>query len=334
MIEFKEIYKEYGNNIVLKDINLTFSKHKIYGVIGKSGAGKSTLVRMINGLEKPTRGIVRVENADINLLTKEELSQKRKEIGMIFQGFNLLWSRTVLENIMLPLENVKMRKQERIERANELINIVGLSGKENFYPSELSGGQKQRVGIARSLATNPKILIADEITSALDPETTTAILNLLKEINQNYKVTIVMITHQMDVVKKICDEVAVIDNGTIVEQGRVLDIFSNPQHAITKSFISELDGAENICQHIENARIKYPHGVILKMIIQGQKSNELILSEVIKENGLNFNVLLATFNETSKDYYGEMIVQFLGDMEDIKNAQKNFDEKEIDWREC
>lgn len=231
LIELRHVKKEFsgkaGKVTALKDIDLTVESGDIYGIIGYSGAGKSTLVRLLNGLETPTEGEVEIQGQDIALLPNKELRNFRKKIGMIFQHFNLLWSRTVLENIMLPLEIAGVPKQNRKSRAEELIKLVGLEGRENAYPSQLSGGQKQRVGIARALANNPDILLCDEATSALDPQTTDEVLELLLKINQELNLTVVLITHEMHVIRKICNRVAVMEYGEIVEEGKVIDIFKS-----------------------------------------------------------------------------------------------------------
>ncbi|OZM57096.1 methionine ABC transporter ATP-binding protein [Lottiidibacillus patelloidae] len=221
----------------VSNINLTIEKGEIFGIIGYSGAGKSTLLRMINQLEKPTSGTVTVGNVDFTTLRGKQLRQARQKIGMIFQHFNLLWSRTAAENISLPLEVANVPKAERDAKVAELIKLVGLEGREDAYPAQLSGGQKQRVGIARALANNPSILLCDEATSALDPKTTDSILQLLLDINKRLGLTIVLITHEFDVIRKICKKVAVMENGSIVEQGNVQQIFHQPRHQATKSFV-------------------------------------------------------------------------------------------------
>jgi D-methionine transport system ATP-binding protein len=226
------------------NIDLEINKGEIFGIIGYSGAGKSTLLRMINQLEKPTKGSVFIGEENLTTLRGKELRQARQNIGMIFQHFNLLWSRTVSENISFPLEVAKVPKAQRQARVAELIKLVGLEGREDSYPSQLSGGQKQRVGIARALANNPSILLCDEATSALDPKTTDSILQLLLDINKRLGLTIVLITHEFDVIRKICNKVAVMEEGRIVEQGNVQQIFHQPRHQATKSFVktTELEG--------------------------------------------------------------------------------------------
>lgn len=242
MIKITNIKKTYkskdGNVNALDDINLNINKGDIYGIIGPSGAGKSTLIRIINLLEKPTSGEILIDGTDLTKLSKNELREERKEIGMIFQTFNLMNNSTVSENIAFPMVISHIDKNIIKKRLDELLELVGLKDKENIYPAKLSGGQKQRVGIARSLANNPKILLCDEPTSALDPVTTKSILELLKDINKKLGITIVLITHQMEVIKTICNKTAVIENGLIVEEGLTQDILSNPSSETLKSFLS------------------------------------------------------------------------------------------------
>lgn len=241
MIEFRDISKHFRfkNTAVhaLDHVSLTIEQGEIYGIVGFSGAGKSTLLRMINGLEKPDSGQIIVEGKVLNNLGKKELRNLRKSIGMVFQQFNLLQSKTVYDNIAMPLILNKEKSDKIDKRVKELADFVGLSDKMEAYPDQLSGGQKQRVGIARALAMNPGILLCDEATSALDPKTTDAILELLKKINEEFNITIVIITHEMHVIGKLCDKVAVMDAGTIIESGDVREVFSNPKETVTKDFV-------------------------------------------------------------------------------------------------
>jgi D-methionine transport system ATP-binding protein len=241
MIEIRGLSKSFhgagGETEVLKDISLTIRQGEIFGIIGRSGAGKSTLVRCINLLERPDRGTVTVNGLEITALSGRDLRRARQRIGMIFQLFNLLSSRTVYDNVAFPLELAGERKAAIRLAVEPLLELVGLADKRNRYPAELSGGQKQRVGIARALASNPEVLLSDEATSALDPETTTSILELLKDINRKLALTIVLITHEMAVIKDVCDRVAVIDHGSIVEEGRVFDLFTAPQADVTRSIV-------------------------------------------------------------------------------------------------
>lgn len=242
MIELKNVskvyYKKGGNVDALSDISLRVDKGEIYGVIGSSGAGKSTIIRCINLLEKPTKGRVIIDGQDLGALSARQLALARRNIGMIFQHFNLLSSRTVFGNVALPLELDRTPKKEIDRRVRELLEWVDLSAKANDYPASLSGGQKQRVAIARTLASKPHILLCDEATSALDPETTLSILSLLKDINKNFGITILLITHEMNVVRAICDKVAVIADGRLIEEGKVNEVFSSPRSIFTKRLIA------------------------------------------------------------------------------------------------
>ena len=293
MIRIEHLVKSFGDktNIIeaVNDVSLEVKKGEIYGIIGYSGAGKSTLVRLINQLEKQDQGKIYIDNEDISLLDKKQLRIRRQKIGMIFQHFNLLWSRTVEGNIELALEIAK-NKQGRKERVKELIELVGLQGKEKAYPAELSGGQKQRVGIARALANQPDILLSDEATSALDPETTETILALLEEINKNLGITIVMITHQMEVVKRICHSIAVMSEGLIVESGSVKEIFSHPKNEVTKRFVQTLDGMD--IEKIKEELISlYPHGKLLRLYFSSDISHKPIISQVMRETSLAISIV-------------------------------------------
>jgi D-methionine transport system ATP-binding protein len=250
MIEINEVVKEYpargkGTPVTaLQGVSLKIERGDIFGIVGYSGAGKSTLLRLINGLESPTSGEVIVDGKNISQLKTKELRLARQKIGMIFQHFHLLWSRTVRDNVAFPLEIAGVPKQKINEKVNHLLERVGLADRADAYPSQLSGGQKQRVGIARALANDPDVLLCDEATSALDPETTASILNLLKEIHKDTGITLVLITHEMSVVRAICNKMAVMENGRVVETGTVEQIFQSPAHPLTKQFISGLDGDE------------------------------------------------------------------------------------------
>lgn len=241
MIVLRNISKVFDNGkaalTAVDNVNLTIEQGQVYGIIGYSGAGKSTLIRLLNGLEKPSAGSVTINGQDISAAKGEALRQARLKISMVFQHFNLLWSRTVSENIAFSMQIAGVPKARIKARVAELVALVGLKGRENAYPSQLSGGQKQRVGIARALANNPDVLLCDEATSALDPQTTDQILDLLLDINRRFKLTIVLITHEMHVVRKICDRVAVMENGKVVEEGDVLSVFTHPQQPITQQFV-------------------------------------------------------------------------------------------------
>lgn len=312
MIELKNIVKTFsgkGNDIhAVKGVDLTIQDHEIFGIIGYSGAGKSTLVRLINQLEKQTGGEVIIDGEEISHLSANELRKRRMKTGMIFQHFNLLWSRTVAENIELPLEIAGVAKEERKDRVKELIQLVGLVGRENAYPSELSGGQKQRVGIARALANNPSILLCDEATSALDPETTDSILDLLNNINQKLGITIVMITHQMEVVQKICHKIAVMSEGEVVEVGTVQDVFEHPKHVVTKRFVQNLDSRGNIERLRKELKEVYPYGQILRLNFSGESSKKPILSEVIRQVTIPVSIVDSNIQHTQAGSLGSMYV--------------------------
>lgn len=311
-IVIKNLTKRYeirGNEVIaLSGINITIEKGDIYGIIGMSGAGKSTLVRSINFLEKPTEGQVLIEGVDLAELSEKQLRKKRSEIGMIFQNFNLLEQKNVLENICFPLEITGSKKREARERAKELLHLVHLEDKERAYPSQLSGGQKQRVAIARALATNPNILLCDEATSALDPQTTAAILSLLREINEKLGITIVIITHQMSVVTEICNKVAVIDNGRLVEEGYVKDIFENPKSDAAKELISGKEIRFTPLEHLDSS-------YKVRIVFGENSAYEPIISNVILKFQAPVNILKADTRNVNGRAVGEMILSLPGEEE-------------------
>ena len=296
----------------VKDCHLTIYDGEIFGIIGYSGAGKSTLVRMLNALEKPTSGHVYIDEVDISQLKGDALRKKRMKIGMIFQHFNLLWSRTVEKNIELPLEIAGISKEERKQKVADLIKLVGLEGREKAYPSELSGGQKQRVGIARALANDPNILLCDEATSALDPTTTEAILDLLKEINQKLNITIVMITHQMEVVQKICHRIAVMSEGEIVEVGTVKTIFEEPTHPVTKRFVHDVSDDKEEETMMNNLVKLCPEGMIIRLTFSTENSKDPILSNIIKQSPLDVSIIHANLSHSSIGSFGFMTANVTG----------------------
>lgn len=307
--QLKKIFTTEEQSITAVDsITLDIREGEIFGVIGYSGAGKSTFVRLLNRLEEPTDGTVFIDGREITKLRGKELRLARQDIGMIFQHFNLLWSRTVEENIAFPLEIAGIGKAERKKRVQELIDLVGLSGREKAYPSQLSGGQKQRVGIARALANKPKVLLCDEATSALDPETTNSILDLLIDINEKFGLTIIMITHEMHVIRKICHRVAVMENGKIVEQGTVDDIFTNPQQEITRKFVSQVrtKGEEE--------------GVIVKIHFENGQANEAIISELVKKFPVHINILEGKIDPRNDGISGELKISLIGNLEQTDAA--------------
>ncbi|MBB5148536.1 MULTISPECIES: methionine ABC transporter ATP-binding protein [Ureibacillus] len=324
MIEVKNVTKIFktknGELTAVDHVNLSIQKGEIFGIIGYSGAGKSTLIRLLNGLEKPTSGSVIVNGLEISSIKGKELRLARQKISMIFQHFNLLWSRTVAENIAFPLEIAGVPKEEREKRVHELIELVGLSGRADAYPSQLSGGQKQRVGIARALANNPEVLLCDEATSALDPETTDSILRLLSDINQRLGLTIVLITHEMHVIRKICHRVAVMEAGRVVEQGDVLEVFQNPQAEITKNFVMQVSDSRESKESIEHILKNYPSGKLVKLIFVGNTTERPIISYLIKEFQLDINILHGNISQTVNGSYGTLIVQLDGDSENVEKA--------------
>ncbi|MDD6203270.1 MAG: ATP-binding cassette domain-containing protein [Lachnospiraceae bacterium] len=303
IIEIKNVGKTfYGKeNTVeaLKDISLTVHKGEIYGIIGMSGAGKSTLVRCLNFLERPTTGTVEIEGMDLSKCNEKELRQIRTQIAMIFQHFNLLMQRNVIDNICFPMEIVGIKKKEARKKAQELLEIVGMSEKAKAYPSQLSGGQKQRVAIARALAMNPKILLCDEATSALDPTTTKSILALLKDINEKYGITIVIITHEMRVVQEICSHVAIIDNGVLAESGTVEEVFNHPKTEAAKKLVFRNEHTYTV---MEGKRC-------IRIVFSKNSSFEPVIGNMILECKAPVNILMADTKDIGGIAHGQMILQ-------------------------
>jgi D-methionine transport system ATP-binding protein len=324
MISIENVQKIYFSKKVrvaaVKDVNLEIKEGEIFGVIGYSGAGKSTLIRMLNGLEIPTSGTITVANRVVSKIKGYELRQARKEISMIFQHFNLLWSRTVRENIAFPLEIAHVPKADRSKRVDELIKLVGLEGREDAYPSELSGGQKQRVGIARALANNPKVLLCDEATSALDPQTTDSILDLLVDINKRLGLTIVLITHEMHVIQKICHRVAVMEGGQIVEMGAVLEVFKNPQQQITKRFVQQVTEPEETKETADHLIERYPEGKVIQLTFVGEATEQPVITNLIRQHDVTVNILQGKINQTQNGSYGTLFVHLDGESNEIIKA--------------
>ena len=323
MIEFKNISKHYqlkDQTIhALDQINLEIPAGSIFGIIGYSGAGKSTLIRLINLLERPIEGQVIINQKDFTALDARSLRQERANIGMIFQHFNLLQTKTVAANIEMPLKLLGISKAEREKRLNELLEFIDLKHKKDAFPDELSGGQKQRVGIARALANHPKILLCDEATSALDPQTTKSVLALLKKINKEQNITIVMVTHEMDVIETVCDYVAVMEQGKVIETGSTLEIFSQPQHPTTKNFIQTVLQQQlpvNILKNLENQN----HNSIYCLQFLGKSAQETVVQAVIKKFDISLNILFANMTEIHGTVIGQMFIQLLGDPEIIQQA--------------
>ncbi|WP_279002168.1 methionine ABC transporter ATP-binding protein [Acidaminococcus fermentans] len=336
MIELQHIDKIYhtssGDLHALKDINLTINEGEIFGIIGLSGAGKSTLVRCINMLEKPTSGKVIVDGQEMTALGEEQLRKARQNIGMIFQHFNLLSSRTVFGNIAFPLEIQGLDKAAIQKKVEPLLDLVGLKDRADHYPSQLSGGQKQRVGIARALASDPKVLLCDEATSALDPQTTESILNLLRDINKRLHITIVMITHQMNVVKEICDRVAVIENGEIIEQGSMVDIFTNPQKATTREFVASIqhnDLPDFVRKLDIHKDYKAGDKALVSLSFIGDSAGEPIVSVLIKKYDTNVNILTANIENLQDTPFGTLLIEVEGDEAHLKKALDYLHERKV-----
>lgn len=327
MIRLENISKDFvvdGKTVhAVKDVTIEIDKGQIFGIIGFSGAGKSTLVRCINLLERPTSGKVFLEDTELTALPYKKLREARQKIGMIFQSFNLMPSRTVYENIELPLKHNGYPKDKRKQRIEELLSLVELSDKGNNYPSQLSGGQKQRVAIARALAGDPKVLLCDEATSALDPKTTSQILALLKKLNQELKLTIVIITHQMSVVKDICDRVAVMEQGEVIEQGYVYDLFSNPKTKLTKSF---MDTANNFGSFFDildekGSLADVSDGThIYLLTYTGDAAGKALMSEIYKKFTVESNILYGNIDYIKGKPLGKLAVNLTGDKDKIEEA--------------
>ena len=335
MIELRNITKVFHQKnkdiIALDNVSLHVPAGHIFGVIGASGAGKSTLIRCVNLLERPTNGEVLVDGKDLLRISSHQLAKERTQIGMIFQHFNLLSSRTVFDNIALPLELNNTPKEQIKNRVRELLSLVDLEDKALAYPANLSGGQKQRVAIARTLANNPKVLLCDEATSALDPATTTSILALLKDINKRLGITILLITHEMDVVKTICDEVAVISNGKLIEQGTVGDVFSNPKTLLAKEFIAS------------SLKINLPVGILeklsptpapnkkplIKLEFTGQSVNDPVVSEVSRLFSIDNNIIFAQLEYAGDVQFGALVVEVVGSEENHIKALEYYKEKQV-----
>lgn len=336
MIKLQHLYKTFETHgqplTVLNDISLTVDKGQILGVIGASGAGKSTLIRCVNLLERPTSGSVEVDGIDLTTLNEKDLITARRQIGMIFQHFNLLSSRTVFDNVALPLELAKSNKQHIHHKVNELLTLVGLADKANVYPANLSGGQKQRVAIARALASDPKVLLCDEATSALDPATTQAILRLLKRINQELGITILLITHEMDVVKQICDRVAILDKGVLVEQGTVSEIFANPQTELAQQFIySTLN--TGLPQEYLTQLSKTPQHEnacpIIQLEFTGLSVDAPLLSQASKKFDVDFHILSSQIDNVDGVKFGFSIVELIGQADAIEQAKQYLIQQQV-----
>ena len=326
MIKLQNLTKTYyslsGEITALKDINLTVKSGEIYGVIGLSGAGKSTLVRCINLLEKPTSGSVFIDGEDLTKVSPKRLREIRRNIGMIFQNFNLLEQRTVYENVCFPLEIAGVKKSERAEKINFLLKITGLEEKANAYPSQLSGGQKQRVAIARALATNPKYLLCDEATSALDPTTTRSILELLKSVNEKLGVTVVVITHEMKVIESICSKVAVIDNSVVAEEGEVAEVFANPKSEIAKKLVLP-EAVRNM--KVQGGEYKF------RLIFGGETSILPVISALAIERGIAANIVYADTKTIDGKLFGHLVFTLKGGEQEFLKTREFLTEKGVKY---
>jgi D-methionine transport system ATP-binding protein len=311
-----KVYKAKKKSIIGVDhVSLTIRDGEIFGIVGYSGAGKSSLLRCINLLEQPTDGQILIDGQDLTKLKGEKLRQARLKIGMIFQHFYLISQKTVGENIEFALKAAKLPKESRNERVEELLNMVGLTDKKDVFPSQLSGGQKQRVGIARALANNPSVLLCDEATSALDPTTTTSILRLLKKINRELGITIILITHEMDVVKEICDRMAIMQNGKVIEEGPVYDIFANPEKPLTQEFISSI-----VSFDIPSAILQNVQGQIVKILFKGDIAGEGVISDMLQQFKVQGNFLHGTIEYIQEKPLGIFLMELDGQVEDIKRS--------------
>jgi len=336
MIKLSHIEKTYdsaaGPVMALKGIDLEIKRGEIYGIIGLSGAGKSTLIRCINMLERPTAGKVIVAGEELTALSNKELRRARKNIGMIFQHFNLLSSATVYDNIAFPLRLAGVDAAGIKAKVEPLLELVGLEDKAHQYPAQLSGGQKQRVGIARALASDPKVLLCDEATSALDPQTTKAILELIKDINHKLQLTVVVITHEMQVIKEICDKVAVIEHGVIAEQGTVLEVFTNPQQPITKEFISVVISNElpSAFRQAEISPTPLPGSQLLvRLTFIGDSADDPVIAGLIRNFQIEVSILFGNLDHIKLTPYGRMIIGITGEQAEIDKALAYLSSKEL-----
>ncbi|WP_099158950.1 methionine ABC transporter ATP-binding protein [Virgibacillus ndiopensis] len=337
MITFEKVTKIYestGKQVkALDDVDLHIEKGEIYGVIGFSGAGKSSLIRCVNLLERPTSGKVVVNNQDLLSLSPKELREAKRNIGMIFQHFNLLNSKTVFTNVAMPLLLTKTPKEEVKKRVYELLDFVGLRDKADNYPDQLSGGQKQRIGIARALSTQPSVLLCDEATSALDPQTTQSILDLLKRINKEYNITILIITHEMGVIREICDKVAVLDQGKVIEAGSVFDVFAQPKTEIAHNFVSTVmhdEIPESVHQLIQSQEST---SQIYRIVFVGESAGAPLLSQIAKQFDVEVNVLFGSITELQGTPFGNLIVKFEGEAKEISRVIMHINQQEVTVKE-
>ncbi|MCC3867846.1 methionine ABC transporter ATP-binding protein [Terrisporobacter mayombei] len=317
MIQICEVNKYYGKTKVLNDINMHIKEGEIFGIIGHSGAGKSTLLRCINRLETYEDGSITVQGREVKNLDERELRFLRKDLGMIFQHFSLLERKTVFENVALPLECFKYSKNEINKRVDELLSLVGIQGKKNMKPRNLSGGQKQRVAIARALALNPKVLLCDEATSALDPNTTKSILGLLQDINKKLNITIIMVTHQMEVIKQICSRVAIMENGEVLEIGDTEELF--------------LQNSKNLQKLVGEDDIVLPKGTNIRIIFPKEISNDSIITSMARDLDINFSIICGKLEKYREDILGSLIINV--DNDNRENIKDYLNYKKVRWEE-
>lgn len=326
MIELKNVTVDFDGFKAVNDVSLEIQKGDIFGIVGFSGAGKSTLVRTINLLQRPSAGEVLIDGENLLNLSDTELRNRRKKIGMIFQHFNLLNNLSVLENVIYPIRKSKISKEEKKEKARKLLELVGIADKEKSYPRELSGGQKQRCAIARALASDPEILLCDEATSALDPKTTKQILKILKSLNEEFNLTVVIITHQMEVVKELCNRCAVMQDGKIIEKGTTLEIFANPQNPLTKEFVDTSTNTEEIVEEVKSHLVKLEDDEVLaKLIYLGNNTTEPVINDIYEKFGIKTNVLAGNIEFISNVAVGYLIVILKGDIDDLKKVEEYLD---------
>lgn len=337
MIQFKDVSKTFKSKGVTtqasQHVSLTIDDGDMFGVIGFSGAGKSTLLRMVNGLEMPTEGHVEINGQDLSKISHNEMRKLRKSIGMVFQQFNLLDSRTVFDNVAIPLRLNKADKDKMHKKVMELLEYVNLADKADAYPGQLSGGQKQRVGIARALATNPSILLCDEATSALDPETTESILQLLERIHKELNITMLIVTHEIQVIQRLCNRVAVMEHGKVVERGSVLEVFSNPQQDMTKKFVRTVIPDQippSVVAKIHEEKDNYK---ILKLRFLGDNATDHLMYHINKTFSVQTNILFASVNELQKTILGIFILQIIGNDAEIAKVIQYIDEQQVQWQE-
>jgi D-methionine transport system ATP-binding protein len=329
LFDVKHISKSYkhGESPALHEVSLAVEKNDIYGIIGLSGAGKSSLIRCLARLVIPSSGHILFHDQDISQMNDKDLRNYRKKIGMIFQHFNLLSSRTVAGNIAYPLEIANIPKDEQEKRIDELLGLVGLTHKKHVYPSKLSGGEKQRVGIARALANHPEVLLCDEATSALDPQTTREILHLIKNIHNKLGITIILITHEMDVVKQICNKVAVLEKGKIVEQGMVSEVFADPHHSTTKNFLQK--SSHDI--PAEFLKPSHPNRKLLRLTFKGKSTSEPMISTLVRKFNVDANILMGWVDRLQNVMVGTLIIELTGAPEGIEGGLKFLEDNQVHY---